>query len=274
MTAEKRKRNPFIAAFLSLLAPGLGQIYDGKGALGLAVLIIWTALPFLWAASGWLRYFYGLVALVLAAIALWLFTIMHAFILALRNKETELKKYQAPLVYAFFIVLSLGMAIFVPAGKWMSLLGVSPLKIPTESMMPTLHKGDLLMADLKAYHGRAPKRGDLVVVDYPLDPTRQFIKRVIAVEGDLIEIKAKQVFIDGEPLQESYKLLTDPGIDEARDNFGRLKIPAGQCFVLGDSRDNSNDSRFWGALALANVKGQVLYVYWAKDKKRIGLTPH
>jgi signal peptidase I len=59
---------------------------------------------------------------------------------------------------------------------------------------------------------------------------------------------------------------------DTRDNFGPLKIPAGHCFVLGDNRDNSYDSRFWGALPLSNVKGQALYVYWAKDKKRIGLT--
>jgi signal peptidase I len=273
MTAEKRTRNPFIAALLSLLAPGLGQIYNGKGALGLAFFIICIALPFLWAVSGWPRHFIGLVTLAIATIAFWLFSIVHAFAQARRIKETGLKKYQTPPVYAFFIILSLGLTIFIPARIWMSPLGVSSYRIATEAMMPTLQKGDFLMADLKAYNGRAPKRGDLVVFDYPQDLTKQFIKRVIAIEGDLIEIKAKQVFIDGEPLQESYKVLIDPRIDNSRDNFGPLKIPANQCFVLGDSRDNSMDSRFWGALPLANVKGKALYVYWAKDKKRIGLTP-
>jgi signal peptidase I len=96
--------------------------------------------------------------------------------------------------------------------------------------------------------------------------------RVIAIEGETVEIKNKQVFIDGQPLQESYKVHEDSAMDNSRDNFGPLRIPAGHCFVLGDNRDNSNDSRFWGALPLANVKGQALYVYWAKDKKRIGLT--
>jgi signal peptidase I len=96
--------------------------------------------------------------------------------------------------------------------------------------------------------------------------------RVIAIEGETVEIKNKQVFIDGQPLRESYKIHEDSAVDNSRDDFGPLRIPARHCFVLGDNRDNSNDSRFWGALPLPDVKGQALYVYWAKDKSRIGLT--
>jgi signal peptidase I len=273
MTTEMRKRNPFIAGLLSLLAPGLGQIYNGKGALGLVFFIIYIALPFFWAVTGWPRHFIGLVALAIATIAFCLFTIVHAFIQARGIKETGLRKYQTIPVYAFIIILSLGLAILVPARIWMSPLGLSPYRIVTATMMPALHQGDLLMADLKAYRAQAPKRGDLVVFEYPRDLTKRFIMRVIALEGDSVEIKNKQVFIDGEPLEESYRIHEDSAVDESRDSFGPLKIPASHCFVLGDNRDNSNDSRFWGALPLANVKGQALYIYWAKDKKRIGLVP-
>lgn len=273
MTAEKKTRNPFVAALLSLLAPGLGQIYNGKGALGLALFIMCLALPFLWAVSGWPRHFGGFVALVIATIVFEFFTIVHAFIQARRVKETGLKKYQTIPVYAFFIILSLGWAIFIPARIWLSRLGVSPYRIATAAMMPTLHQDDLLMADLKAYNDRAPKRGDLVVFEYPQDPTKHFIKRIVAVEGDSVEIRNKQVLIDGRPLEEPYKLHEDNALDDSRDNFGPLEIPAGHCFVLGDNRDNSYDSRFWGALPLAYVKGRALYIYWAKDKKRLGLIP-
>ena len=96
--------------------------------------------------------------------------------------------------------------------------------------------------------------------------------RVIALEGETVEIKNKQVFIGNEPLQESYKVHEDIVIDNSRDNFGPLKIPAGHCYVLGDNRDNSSDSRYWGTLPLAHIKGKALYIYWTKDIKRIGLT--
>ena len=282
MTAERRTRNPFIAALLSLLVPGLGQIYIGKGALGLVFLLISIALPFVWGVSGWPRHFTGLVAFVIAAIVFWLFIIVHAFIQARRIRETELKKYQTTPVYAFFIILYLSLIIFVPARIWMTFLGVSPYRFATASMMPTLQKDDLLMTDPKAYDGQAPKRGALVVFAYPKDPTKQFLMRIIATEGETVEINNKQVFIDGETLQEPYKVHIDTHVnskddfcnyeDVIRDNSGPVTVPPGHCFVMGDNRDNSMDSRYWGFLPLANVKGQALYIYGAKDKKRIGLT--
>jgi len=150
-------------------------------------------------------------------------------------------------------------------------LGISPYKMATASMMPTLQESDFLMTNPRAYRSQAPQHGNLIIFEYPRDPTKQFVARVVALEGETVEIKNKQAFINGEPLQEPYKIHEDAAADSARDNFGPLKIPAGHCFVLGDNRDISNDSRFWGALPLANVKGRALYVYWAKDKKRIGL---
>jgi len=272
MTAVKKTRNPFIATLLSLFASGLGQIYNGTGALGLVLFLILIALPFLWAVLGWLHHFIGLAALVIVMTVFWLFVIVHAFIQARRIRENELKKYQKLGVYAFFIIISIGLTNFVPQKTWISLLGISPFKFATTSMMPTVHKDDFLMADPRAYDSHMPQRGDLIVFIYPGDLSKQFLMRVIAIEGETVEIKNKQVFIDNEPLQETYKVHQDIAVDNRRDNFGPLKILAGHCFVLGDNRDNSYDGRFWGALPLANVKGKALYVYWAKDKKRIGLT--
>lgn len=282
MTAKKKKRNPFLAGLLSLLFTGLGQVYNGKAGLGIAFFLISGALFLLWVVLGLPHHFIGLVAYAIIGIVLWLFIAVHAFIQARRMRETELKRYQKTAVYAFFIIISLG-SIFVPARMGRSpFLGISPYKMATTSMLPTLQKDDFVMINPGAYDRRIPKRGDLVVFRYPLDPSKNSIKRVVAFEGETIEIKNKQVFIDGKPLEEPYKVHNDTKVvakndnsrydDIIRDNFGPLKIPAGHCFVLGDNRDNSYDSRYWGALPLANVKGQALYVYWAKDKKRIGLT--
>jgi signal peptidase I len=271
MTAVKKTRNPFIAALLSFFASGLGQIYNGTGALGLAFLLISIALPFLWALLGWPRHFIGLAALGIVTTVFWLVVIVHAFFQARRIREAELKKYQKLSVYALFVILSIGLTIFVPIKTWISFLGIAPFKFVTTSMMPTVHQGDFIMIGPKAYDNKAPQRGDLIVFVYPRDPSKRFLMRVVAVEGDTVEIKKKQVLIDGQSLQESYKIHEDSAVDNSRDNFGPLRIPAGHCFVLGDNRDNSNDSRFWGALPLVNVKGRALYIYWAKDKKRIGL---
>jgi signal peptidase I len=282
VTTEKRTGNPFIAALLSLIVPGLGQIHNGRGAQGLGFILLSVALPLLWGASGWPRRFSGLVAFVLAEIVFWLFVVVHAFIQARRTGETERKKYQTATVYAFLVILCLGAMILVPARIWMDFWGVSPYRLGTDAMMPTLQKGDCLMTDPDAYDGQAPKRGALVVFVYPRDPTKQYLKRVIATEGETVEIHNKQVFIDGEPLQEPYKVHIDTHVhtesdlgnyeDIIRDNYGPATVPPGHCFVMGDNRDNSLDSRYRGFLPLANVKGQALYVYWAKDKKRIGLT--
>jgi signal peptidase I len=271
MTAKSKKRNPFLAALLSLLFTGLGQVYNGKAGLGILFFLISGALFILWGVLGWPHHFMGLVSYAIVGTVFWLFVVVHAFVQARRTRETELKRYQKTAVYVFFIIISLA-SIFVPARMWMSPLGISPYKMATTSMLPTVQKDDFLMTNPRAYHRQAPKRGDLIIFEYHQNREVQFIMRVIALEGETVEIKNKQVFIDGEPLQESYKVHEDTAADPARDNFGPLKIPAGHCFVLGDNRDNSNDSRFWGALPLANVKGQALYVYWAKDKKRIGRT--
>ncbi len=272
MAAKKKKRNPFLAALLSLIFIGLGQVYNGKAGLGIVFFLVSGALFLLWGALGWPHHFIGLVAFAIADIALWLFIAVHAFIQARRMGEIELKRYQKTAVYAFFIVISLG-SIFVPARTWMSpLLGVSPYKMVGTSMLPTLQEDDFLMTNPRAYHSQAPKRGDLIIFENPRNRKVHFIMRVVAHEGETVELKNKQVFIDGEPLQEPYKVHEDAAVVKTRDNFGPLKIPTGHCFVLGDNRGNSYDSRFWGPLPLANVKGKALYIYWAKDKKRIGLT--
>lgn len=155
----------------------------------------------------------------------------------------------------------------------MSSLGVFPYRVATASMMPTVQKDDFLMTDPEAYDDQAPQRGDLIVFEFPQDRTKKFLMRVIAVEGERVEIKEKQIYIDGEPLQESYKVQQDIATENIRDNFGPTRIPSGHCFVLGDNRDNSYDGRYWGALPLANVEGKALYIYWSKDKKKIGPIP-
>ncbi len=153
-------------------------------------------------------------------------------------------------------------------------------KIPTGSMLPTLQIGDHLLINKLRYGLRlpfaarwlvvysAPQPGDVVVFKYPVDRSKDFVKRVIAVGGEVVEIRDKQVLIDGAPSDSPHAYFADGrgGIQSgARDNFGPVRVPTAQLFVLGDNRDRSYDSRFWGFVSVDDVEGKAVAIYWSWD---------
>lgn len=142
-------------------------------------------------------------------------------------------------------------------------------RIPTPSMEDALLPGDFVMVNKLAYAGAAtPKVGDVIVFAYPLNPNRDFVKRVIALGGQEVALRNKQLYIDGHPipLPKTGKNTAKDVLSSTfsnRDNFGPTVVPQGSYFVMGDNRDNSEDSRFWGAVPDENVKGRVSFVYWS-----------
>ncbi len=161
---------------------------------------------------------------------------------------------------------------------------IQAFRIPSESMRDTLLVGDFLFVNKFEYgpkipftHVRlpglhAPRRGDVIVFQFPQDPSKDFIKRCIAVGGETIEVKEKEVYVNGKKLNEPYARHTDPNIRPAgfdfRDNFGPFTVPKGEMFMMGDNRDNSNDSRYWGTLPMDLVKGRAMFLYWSWDGDR------
>jgi signal peptidase I len=161
---------------------------------------------------------------------------------------------------------------------------IQAFKIPSGSMIPTLLVGDHILVNKFIYgtklpfsDGRAlafkkPERDDIIVFKYPEDPKRDFIKRIIAVEGDVIESKDKAVYVNGDPLKEPFIRHTDktvkPAGIEPRDNFGPVIVPKNKFFVMGDNRDQSYDSRFWGYVDLKDIKGKSLIIYWSWDSSK------
>jgi signal peptidase I len=161
---------------------------------------------------------------------------------------------------------------------------IQAFRIPSESMKDTLLVGDFLFVNKFEFGPkvpfthvrlpglRAPRRGDVIVFQFPQDPSKDFIKRVIATGGQTLEVRNKQVFVDGQPLREPYTIHTDPDVRPAgfdfRDNFGPVTVPKGQMFMMGDNRDNSNDSRYWGTLDMDLVKGRAMFLYWSWDPER------
>jgi signal peptidase I len=180
------------------------------------------------------------------------------------------------------IVIAVILALFVRT--WV----VQAFKIPTGSMENNLLIGDHLLVN-KFIFGPTPlaigravlpvrpiRRGDIVVFKYPDEPERDFIKRVIGLPGETIELRNKKVHINGQPLDEPYvHFLTAPSNDyqevtsfDVRERFGPVTVPADHYFVMGDNRDNSQDSRYWGFLPRGHVKGKALLIYWSYESGR------
>lgn len=146
---------------------------------------------------------------------------------------------------------------------------VQTYTIPSESMVGTLLKGDFILLNRLAYVSSKPKRGDVVVFEYPLDPSKDFIKRVIGQPGDKIMEKDKVIYVNGVAQTEKYKVLNNmPPLPESltiKDNFTEFTVPAGKYFMMGDNRDNSYDSRFWGFVDRHKIKGKAVLIYWSLD---------
>lgn len=271
---QNKKRIPAVAAALSLVTPGLGQLYNGQISKGIFLFLATFLVPAILFLIGLPRRFPGLVAIFVLSIGVWLFAVVEAFFAAKRRSDFTLKGYNRWFVYLVIIILMAGASFNIGninTNFASGVLGYKYYGIKTGSMEPTLMTGDKLITDTKYFKKNTPQRGDLVIIQDPNNPSMNFIKRVIALEGEKIEIKKKQVYINDSALPKSGLVRDDVNADVAqRDNFGPELVPAGHCFVLGDNRDNSAGSRIWGPLPLSSIKGKPLYVYWAKDKSRIG----
>lgn len=177
-----------------------------------------------------------------------------------KPKKSTLREWAEAIVIA--VVLALAIRTFV----------VQAFKIPSGSMLPTLQIGDHILVNKFIYWFTTPERGDIIVFKFPQDEGRDFIKRVIGLPGETVEIRGKQVFINGRPLEEPYAIHLDAQImgnpHSPRDHFGPVKVPEGQLFVMGDNRDHSMDSRFWGFLDMKKVKGKAFIIYWSWDGER------
>ncbi|HNX19303.1 MAG TPA: signal peptidase I [Acidobacteriota bacterium] len=149
-------------------------------------------------------------------------------------------------------------------------------KIPTESMLDTLLVGDYILVDRNLYAapGDSPagllgqreiRRGDVVVFKFPEDPDVDFVKRVIGLPGETVEMKDGRMLVDGRPLEEPYVL---PENVDPQANYGPAKVPPGQYFMMGDNRANSRDSRYWGFLPRSLVKGRAFFIWYSFEEQR------
>ncbi len=183
--------------------------------------------------------------------------------------------------YTEAILIALMLALFIRT------FVIQAFKIPSGSMEPTLLIGDHILVSKFAYgihipneipfinlklfpdiilFPELPERGDIIVFKFPKDERRDFIKRVVGLPGDLLQVKSQKLFINENPYEDPHAYHRElPGTDPLvpRDDFGPVRVPEGHLFVMGDNRENSQDSRYWGFLDFKKVKGKALVIYWS-----------
>jgi signal peptidase I len=290
-TQNAPARSPLVAVILSLAATGLGQIYCGRIVRGLVmflgsllfapVIVVAALMP---PSTGVLV---GLILALLAVLGVYVFAVVDAFRLARRGRDHyQPKDYNHPLVYALFILVGLtypaGGLYFIRSSVF------EAFEIPTASEVPTLLPGDRVLVNKTTYQRRFVRRGDEVVFRVASEPGLNWVKRVIALPGDTVEVKANEVFVNGQKLPRDpaplaslgaaaqevkgelfeetnggrrYRILFAADTKPLPD-FAKAKVPEGTCFVLGDNRNKSFDSREFGFVALGDVIGDVQYRYW------------
>lgn len=186
------------------------------------------------------------------------------------GKQQGDRRRGTAMIVAGTILLALGLRVFA----------VQATRVPSRSMEDTLQAGDCLLVEKLTLGAKLPfigwrlpalqppEVGELLVFKYPLDPERTYIKRCLAVAGQVVEIRDKVVYVDGArqpdpPFSKYVDARIFPATIAKRDNYGPVEVPSGSIFVVGDNRDNSRDSRHWGVLPQDLVVGRVLCVYWS-----------
>lgn len=177
-----------------------------------------------------------------------------------RKRETHLKEYVEAILVAIVIAVILRMFV------------VQAYRVSSGSMENTLSEGDFLFVSKFAYRFGEPQINDIIVFEFPMNPSKDYIKRIVALPGQTVEIRDKLLYVNDQLIPDPPGAIHNdpnllPEIYSSRDHFGPLQVPADQYFVLGDNRDDSQDSRFWGFLEKGHIKGKAVFIYfsWEPD---------
>jgi len=266
---NNKPRRPWIAAISSFAARGLGHVYAGEPTRGIIwfltekiLVVVFAVLVIVVEPSP--------VFLLLAVLGSFAYTILCAVdaarIAKKKNENYELAKYNRWFTYlGYFAVTSLLISSLMSTLIKSNI--VEAFKIPSGAMIPTLLIGDHLLADKHIYKTSNPNRGDIIIFPYPEDPKRNFIKRLIAIEGDVVELRDGRLYLNGNEQAETYVNMNDSGSITSRGNYGPFTVPSGMLFFLCDNRERSMDSRVYGFVQRSTIKGKALSLYWSWDSE-------
>ncbi len=297
MEKIEKPRNPWLASVLNIVVPGVGQIYNGQLKLGLFIILISSFLiPVFLTNPGIVAHLNVMASVIIAGVlgvGIRIGAVIHSFIKARRLSNYQLQKYNNGWVY---LLLCIAISVFSLVSQSLP-TGIKSYHIPSAAMLPALEINDYIYVLKKTPCLSCPdpvRRGDIWVFEYPDDRTITFVKRIIGLPGDTVWIEGSKVVVNGVELnrgtceddiitplkdddlpggKQEYKCFYE-GSDEkeyevlykdsaSHVGYGPETIPDGSVFVLGDNRDNSNDSRFWGVVPMSNLIGRFEFIYYS-----------
>jgi signal peptidase I len=269
MTSEKvSRRKPWLAGLLQVVIPGLGNVYAGRFSRGVVLHFLLQLIPLL-------VVFVLLKLGGLVSILLFLAVAVFAFVFAIYDgvrcaKQAgghyRLARYNRVYVYLLFVVAALLLDQYVFLGFTRAYV-FEASQTGSPSMEPTVLAGDRFLVDKTAYLLSGPQRGDLAVYHPQEFPDLIFLKRIVGMPGETIELRDRVVFINGKKIEEPYVRFIEAADakDGQRDSLASTVIPPDAYFVMGDSRDNSNDSRYSGPVERKKIVGKAVTVFFSRD---------
>jgi signal peptidase I len=277
--ATIEKKRWWVAGLFSFLIPGFGQLYNGQAIKGLVFyfLVFFLELKFyptlthhLEAPDSLTRSMVLMLMLMLCAMRLtYLLAIIDAIHSAIKAGAGRKPRFYNRLsVYASILVAAFALSFLTPDEPGV-FDKIKTFKIPSGSMEPSIEAGDYLVCDLVYYRTHSPRRGDIVIFKYPRDEDIDYIKRVVGLPGDTVELRKNTLYVNEQKVDEGYTVYGGNGDGPALPprNYGPYFISENEYFVMGDNRDNSSDSRDFGSVERDKIEGKAIFVYFSWDMK-------
>lgn len=262
---KKKKRRPLVAAALTLIGGGAGFLYVGKPRLALALALAPILLVAIVAWTGSIFTPAGFYLLAFLLLLLWLGSSVLAAVYARRQGEIPLNWYQRWYIYAIWLLV-LSAPTNSVLGNRSALFGYDMFRFTSSSMRETLMPGDFFLSNTRKYRNVSPASGELVVFRYPGDPSVKYVKRIVGLPGDTVALKRGEVWVNGKQLAEPY--VSPANNVKTAKTEAQFSVPVDSFFVLGDNRDRSNDSRYWGFVPAENLHGSLEFVWFSYDRTR------
>lgn len=273
-----KRRKTWLTIILNLATPGLGFVYLGKVGTAITVFVISLALNN--AAYAVLLYVDTAPLNLLGAALILLCWVVGLIVVSIRFARSVTAEYTLRAYNKWYLYLAMFfVGILVSTFSAPHYGDLESFRIPSESMENALLVGDYFIADVSAYETDTPGYNDVIVIIFPKDGVTKYVERCVGLPGDTVEIVDKVLYINGSPASNPKTIKhirqnlepRGPYGKDTPDSFGPFVVPKNHFFVMGDNRDNSYDSRWWGPVPRELLVGKAILIYWSKDVGRIGL---